>query len=63
MTVNPMMEFYTSKMVIAKKLHICEMCGDKISIGERYSYESGKYDGHFFERKLHLECSNIIEKF
>ena len=45
-----MMEFYTNKILKARKTHICEMCGENIHAGERYSYESGKNERCFFER-------------
>ena len=58
-----MMEFYTSRIRKAKKTHICEMCGEKIHAGERYSCESGKYEGSLFTRKLHLDCRNVMNGF
>jgi len=58
-----MLEFYTSRIPIARKEHECELCGGKINKGERYSYESGKYDGGFFVRKLHLDCYNILDEY
>ena len=47
-----MMEFYNSNYRTARKTHKCEFCGKEIAIGERYSYESGKFDGVFFRKKI-----------
>ncbi len=47
-----MMEFYNQSLPKARKDHVCEFCGKKIHKGEKYSYESGKYDGDMFVRKL-----------
>ena len=58
-----MMEFYNSYTQKAKKEHICEACQQKILIGERYRYESGKFDRQFFDRSYHLECYNIMQDF
>ena len=58
-----MMEFYNSYTQKAKKEHICEACQQKILIGERYQYESGKFDGQFFDRHYHLDCHNVMQNF
>lgn len=58
-----MMEFYTSTTPIARKHHKCEYCGKEIQKGEKYSYESGKYDGDMFVRKLCLVFANILDEF
>lgn len=58
-----MMEFYTSNKVKARKVHVCEMCGGQINPGEEYQRESGKYDGEFFDRKLHLDCLSVLEEY
>lgn len=58
-----MMDFYNQKYVRARKHHKCEFCEKEIVPGEIYSYESGKYDGDFFVRKLCLTCFNILDSF
>ena len=58
-----MMEFFNGRFYTAKKEHRCEACGDKIQIGERYKYESGKFEGEFFSRCYHTACSEVIEEF
>lgn len=51
-----MMEFYSERKSIARKVHTCELCGGKISPGETYYRETGKWDGDFFSRALHAHC-------
>ena len=51
-----MMEFYTEKMVKARKDHICHLCGDEITKGAEYFRESGKFDGDFFDRCTCPDC-------
>lgn len=58
-----MMEFYNSNYRTARKTHKCEFCGKEIAIGERYSYESGKFDGDFFERKLCIPCRKMLDAY
>ena len=57
------MEFYTEKMVKARKQHRCHICGCEISIGEVYSRESGKYDGAFFDRCTCGDCYNHRDEY
>jgi len=40
-------EFLKEKMVVAKKDYKCGECHNVISIGEKYEYVSGKWDGSF----------------
>lgn len=58
-----MMEFYNQSLPKARKDHVCEFCGQKIRKGDVYSYETGKYDGDMFVRKLCLVCKNILDEF
>lgn len=57
------MDFYDSHSPVAKKKHKCEMCGGDILPGERYSYETGKWDGEFFVRKMHLDCASVLDEY
>lgn len=57
------MDFYRQIQPKARKEYVCEYCGQKIHKGEVYSYETGKYDGDMFTRKLCLICENILDKF
>ena len=54
------MEFYSEACYTARKEHRCEMCGRKIARGEQYVYQSGKWDGDFFTRKLHRQCNLLL---
>ena len=58
-----MMEFFNSKYHVARKEHTCEACERKIQIGEKYEYESGKFEGTFFERRYHIECYMNLQDF
>lgn len=40
----------------ARIQHICIYCAEKIEIGENYAYQSGFYEGCWFEYKMHVEC-------
>lgn len=58
-----MLEFYNKSQPKARKDHVCEFCGQAIRKGEKYSYETGKYEGEIFARKLCLVCKNILDEF
>lgn len=57
------MEFYARREATARKEHECEYCRDTISAGQKYSYETGKFEGDFFTRKLCLTCDMILREF
>lgn len=57
------MDFFTSKHPKAKKEHICDLCNEKICIGEKYHRYSGKYEGDLFDDKFHLTCQRIINAY
>lgn len=57
------MAFYDHRTPVSRKERVCEMCGQKIMPGERYSREVGKYYGDFFERDLHTECFDVLSSF
>lgn len=54
------MEFYNCTIRKARVNHLCEYCGDIIAKRQQYSYESGKYSGEIFTRKLHIHCHAIL---
>ena len=56
-----MLEFFDTTCRKARKEHKCQLCGEVISKGETYVYETGKYDGDFFARHLHPECKKMID--
>lgn len=58
-----MLEFYNDKVFYAQKEYKCEFCNQKIKEGEKYHRQSGKYDGDFFVRKLHMVCDNMISTY
>lgn len=58
-----MSDFLNQKYSKANKIHKCEFCEKEIVKGEKYSYESGVYDGDFFTRKLCLECYDMMNTF
>lgn len=58
-----MLEFYTDIIHTARKEHRCEFCNQKILAGEKYHRQSGKYEGEFFDRCLHMTCDNMISKY
>lgn len=39
------------------------MCGEEISVGEKYERYTGKYDGDFFDQCFHENCIAILDKF
>lgn len=58
-----MMDFYNQTLHVARKEHECEFCTKKILLKEKYSYETGKYDGDFFTRKLCIPCFNMLRQY
>lgn len=52
-----MSDFNEQRIVTARKVHNCEFCKKQIQPGERYSYESGAFEGDFYTRKL---CLNVL---
>lgn len=58
-----MLEFYNDKVCKARKSYKCELCGEEIAAGEQYHRQSGKYDGEFFDRCLHMTCNRMIEEY
>lgn len=58
-----MLEFYNSFIRKARKPHKCEYCEKEIAAGEKYSYESGKFEGDFFTRTLCIPCNKILASY
>lgn len=58
-----MMEFFNGRYHVARKEHTCEACQQKIRVGEKYEYESGKFEDQFFDRRYHMSCSEIMQEF
>lgn len=57
------MEFYTEKHVVARKVHKCHICNHIIHVGEKYSRESGKFEGDFFDRCTCDSCYGIRQAY
>jgi hypothetical protein len=57
------LEFWTTLTPIAHKEYICDLCGGKIAVGEKYERFSGKNDGEMFDIKHHLLCAEIIRQY
>ena len=52
-------EFFSEKIVTARKEHICCECGEVIKPGEQYESVGGKWDGEFGRYKTCIGCSRI----
>ena len=48
---------------IARKEHICELCGCKINKGQKYYRQTNIYDGYIYDWIEHEECHQISSKF
>lgn len=46
----------------AKKEHICELCGNTISVGEKYCYQFNKDGSDVWSFKSHLECDFLCNE-
>ena len=44
---------------IARKEHICELCGGKINKGQKYYRQTNIYDGCIYEWIEHEECNQV----
>ena len=47
---------------IARKEHICNLCGCKINKGQQYHRQTNIYDGCIYDWMEHDECSHIAYK-
>ncbi len=59
---HSMMEFCTGSHHVARKRHMCILCGEYIQPGERYFRFAGKYDGDFFDHCFHPDCDRLIDR-
>ena len=57
------MDCYTQTFPIARKVHNCDFCGKQIEKGEKYSRESWKDGGEFWNRILCISCEKILTQF
>lgn len=51
-----------SKLIKAKKEHVCDCCNTLINKGEDYHYVVQISDGDFVTTKLHPSCNNAVNK-
>jgi len=56
-------EFASTRMVTAKKPHLCSECNKTIAPGEEYEYMCGKWDGDFETYKTCIDCASIRNAF
>lgn len=56
------MEFYTEKHPVARVEHKCHICSNIIKVGEKYSRESAKFEGQFFDRCTCSMCYGIRQE-
>ena len=47
---------------IARKEHICDLCGGKINKGQKYYRQTNIYDGCIYEWIEHEECHQIASE-
>lgn len=52
-------QFYAEKLVVARKLHKCCECRERIEPGDRYYRCSAKWDGDLWSGCQHVECWNF----
>lgn len=55
--------FYRTKIIKARKTHICSECKREINPKERYEIISGVYDGVFEEYKTCMDCVSLKDSF
>lgn len=46
----------------ARKEHVCEFCGEKIAIGQKYVRQTTIYDGTIYDFVTHRECEEVAHK-
>lgn len=55
-------EFTSDSEPVARKQHICSECGEPILKGERHFYQAGKFDGEFYQWRVHKDCLALCKK-
>lgn len=56
-------DFYTSKMVRARRDRKCVECGAAIRVGDTYERDSGKWDGEVRSFATCARCCRVRESF
>lgn len=52
-------EFFSRRVISAKKQHKCYECGGPILPGEKYEYAAGRWEGYFDTFKICERCHDI----
>lgn len=55
------MEVIDEAIRTAKKEHVCDYCGLKIEVGEKYKDQTNVYDGRLYHWKSHLSCQELTK--
>ena len=58
-----MTDFYNNTYPRARKEHICDICGEKIKVGEEYAKKVGKIDGEFYSDCFCLDCETVRKAY
>ena len=56
-------EFFAESFPVARKGHKCCECGEEINPGQKYSKETGKWEGEFRTYKTCMPCYRIRERY
>ena len=57
-----MVELISSRRSKAKKEHICNYCGELITVGEVYNNDFCKYAGETYTFKSHQKCREVADE-
>jgi len=52
-------EFFTTRIVKARKVHRCGECREEVSVGQLHEYVVGKWEGDFGTHRTCLPCKNV----
>lgn len=58
-----MSDFHNQRTSIARKSHTCSLCGQEITVGEKYERWTGKWCGDFYNQYFHLTCCDLVEEY
>lgn len=47
---------------IARKVHICNLCGCVIPKGEKYQRQTNVFDGHIYDFVCHCDCDTVASQ-